>query len=108
MKRPANIRILGKRFSLQFVPADHEGLKDGPDDCEPGMGRQETDNQRMFVREGQPLDSEQDTVLHESLHCIDEMLELGMTEEQVTKLALGLTAVMKDNPGLMAYLRRKT
>ena len=107
MKRPERIRILGKRFALHFVDKNHEGLKDSPEDDDPGMGRQDTDKQEMFVRQGQPLDSEQDTVLHEITHCVDEMLDLGLTEDQVTKLAMGLLAVLKDNPALIRYLAAK-
>lgn len=107
MKRPARIRLLGKPFSVDFVALDHPGLRDSPEDTEPGMGRQETDNQRIFIREGQPLESEQDTVLHEVIHCIEEMLGLDMTEEQVTKLAMGLLAAIKDNPSFVRYLAAK-
>jgi hypothetical protein len=107
MKRPAKIRILGKPFKVEFVPKNHDGLKDGPDDDDPGMGRQDTNRQEIFVREGQPLESEQDTVLHEVIHSVEETLELEMTENQVTKLAIGLLAVIKDNPGFVTYLRRK-
>jgi hypothetical protein len=107
MKRPARIRIIGKPFKVEYVPADHAGLCDGPDDKEPGIGRQETDNQRIYIRDGQPIESEQDTVLHEVIHCVDETLDLELTEDQVTKLATCLLAVLKDNPALAAYLKNK-
>jgi hypothetical protein len=107
LKRPERIRILGKPFKVEFVAKDHDGLKDGPEDDDPGMGRQDTDQQEIYIRSGQPLESEQDTVLHEVIHSVEETLELGMTEDQVTKLAIGLLAVLKDNPSFVTYLRRK-
>jgi hypothetical protein len=105
--RPAKIKILGKPFAVSFVPADHIGLKDGPDDGEPGDGRQDTSKQEIYVRDGQPLETEQDTVLHEVIHSVEETLDMGLTEDQVTKLATVLLAVVKDNPSFVRYLASK-
>lgn len=104
MKRPSRIRILGKPFKLEFVPIEHIGLRDNAEDNDPGMGRTSPERQEIFVRTGQPLESEQDTVLHEIIHCVDETLGLQMNEYQVTLLATGLLAVLKDSPGLRSYL----
>ena len=95
MKRPERIRILGKAFRLTNEVADDLN------------GECDTDTQTIAVRDGQPLESEQDTLLHEVIHAIDEAMDAKMKETQVKKLATGLLAVMKDNPGLTAYLRRK-
>jgi hypothetical protein len=99
VNRPARVRILGKPYSIKYVVAEplDEGL----------MGECDTDKQTVLIREQQPLESEQDTVLHEILHAVDEAMGLKMKEAQVKGVATGLLAVMKDNPGLVAYLRRK-
>lgn len=99
MKRPSRVRILGKPYTIQYVAAAplDEGL----------MGECDSDKQQVLIRESQPLESEQDTVLHEILHAIDEAMGLKMKESQVKGTATGLLAVMKDNPSLVAYLRRK-
>ena len=107
MKRPSRIRILGKPFTIEFVPIEHRGLYDNPEDNDPGMGRTSPERQEIFIRTGQPLESEQDTVLHEIIHCVDETLGLQMSEYQVTVLATGLLAALKDNPGLRSYLCAK-
>ena len=104
MKRPARIRILGKPFKVEFVPIEHIGLRDNAEDNDPGMGRTRPERQEIFIRSGQPLESEQDTVLHEVIHCVDETLGTSMNEYQVTILATGLLAVMKDNQNLLRYL----
>jgi hypothetical protein len=99
LKRPERIRILGKKFSVRFLigaPLD-DGLN----------GESDSDNQQILIRDSQPLESEQDTVLHEILHSVDEAMGLKMKESQVKGAATGLLAVMKDNPSLVAYLRRK-
>jgi len=69
-------------------------------------GECDVDKQQIFVRDGQPLESEQDTVLHELLHAVDEAMGLKLKESQVKGAATGLLAVLKDNPSLVTYLRR--
>ena len=107
MKRPARVRILGKPYKVEFVPIEHIGLRDNEEDPDPGMGRTSPERQEIFVRTGQPLESEQDTMLHEIIHAVDETLGLQMNEYQVTVLATGLLAALKDNPGLRSYLCAK-
>ena len=107
MKRPARVRILGKPYKVEFVPIEHVGLRDSADDNDPGMGRTSPERQEIFIRTGQPLESEQDTVLHEIIHAVDETLGLQMNEYQVTVLATGLLAALKDNPSLRSYLCAK-
>jgi hypothetical protein len=46
-------------------------------------------------------------LLHEVCHAVDDAMDCKMKETQVKKLATGLLAVLKDNPQLAAYLRRK-
>ena len=96
MKRPERIRILGKLFKVTNGPLD--------DDLN---GECDTDTQTLAIRDGQPLESEQDTVLHEVIHAIDEAMGLRMKEAQVKGCATGLLAVLKDNPRFGSYLRRK-
>ena len=98
MKRPEKLKILGKRFSVGYVTdAMSEDLN----------GECDTDKQLISIRDGQPLESEQDTLLHEVIHAIDEAMTINMKEAQVKGSATGLLAVLKDNPALSTYLRRK-
>ena len=80
MKRPARIRVLGKPITVHYVPAGDEKLKDGPEDTEPGMGRSDGSKQEIAVEEGQPLETEQDTLLHEVLHIIEEYMGMDVPE----------------------------
>lgn len=97
--RPSKLRILGKPFRLEFG--------NGPPLGELDMGDCNTEGQVLTIREGQPLENEQDTVLHELIHALSDSMEIKLKEHQVTKLATGLLAVLKDNPRFSAYLRRK-
>jgi DNA gyrase inhibitor GyrI len=46
----------------------------------------------------------QDTLLHETIHAIDETLITGMTEQQVSNIASVLLAVLKDNPEFTSWI----
>ena len=107
MKRPETIRILGKRVSVKYVPAGDILLKDSHDDPEPGVGRSDSTKQLIGIEDGQPLESEQDALLHEVMHMLEDWMGIEISEDAVTKMATGLIAVLKDNPKLAAYLKRK-
>jgi hypothetical protein len=98
--RPGRIRILGKPFKVEF--SNGPPLEDGD------MGDCNTEGQVLTIRDGQPLENEQDCVLHEAIHALSDYMEIKLREGQVTKLATGLIALLKENPSLMAYLRKRS
>ena len=96
--RPEKLKILGKPFQIRWLT---EGMDvDLNGECD-------SDKQAISIRDGQPLEQEQDTLLHEVIHAIDEAMGLKMKEAQVKGCATGLLAVLKDNPRFSTYLRRK-
>jgi hypothetical protein len=40
-------------------------------------------------------------LLHESLHAIDNLYLIGLSEEQIHRLAVGLRSAVDDNPDLL-------
>lgn len=97
--KPSSVRIIGKTYKVLYAsgkPLDDDNL-----------GELDHDKQRIHVRTGQPLEQEQDTLLHEVVHGIDHEMNLNMSEKQVRGLATGMLAVLKDNPRLLTYLRGK-
>jgi hypothetical protein len=103
MIRPLRLEILGKWFGVAYINPDHVAWKG-----EDLAGRVDPDRQRILIREGQPLESEQDTVLHEVIHAVDAAMsgeeDQELDEAQVTRLATGLLAVFKRNPGFTKWL----
>jgi hypothetical protein len=95
--RPERLKILGKPFTKWLTEELSPDL----------VGECDTDRQVISIREGQPLESTQDTLLHEVCHAIDEAMDIGLKETQVKKIATGLLAVLKDNSRFGPYLRRK-
>ena len=97
--RPAKVKILGKPYKVHFVT-------DAPLD-EDDMGECRASEQAVYVKEGLPLEAEQDTLLHEVIHGVEWEMDLKLKESDVKKLATGLLAVLKENPRFSAFLRRK-
>jgi hypothetical protein len=67
-------------------------------------GLMQLDSQDILVREKTALGYMQDTLLHETIHAIDETLVTGMTEQQVSNIASVLLAVLKDNPEFTKWI----
>lgn len=100
MKRPTKIKILGKAYRLQYVTGEPLG-EDELGMCDPNV-------QAIYVRDGQPSEVEGDTILHECLHALESLLELKLRHEDVVRITTGIHALIRDNPGLLAYLRSKS
>lgn len=105
--RPVKVRFLGKPIEIRYVPAGDELLKFGPQDEHPGSAISYPDRQLIAVEDLQPLASEQDAILHECIHIVEDFMDIKVSEKAVTKLATGLLGLIQDNPKLVTYLRRK-
>jgi hypothetical protein len=100
-KRPERIKIISKRFTIEYVK-EGEGELDVDH-----AGECRTMEQRILIEEGQKPDTQKDTVFHEVLHAISDEMGLELTEEQVSGGAKGVLAVLMDNPSFARYLLRK-
>jgi len=98
LKRPLRVRVLGKRFTVEWCDEGNTSL----DDC---YGIADSANQKIYIQTGLPVETEQDTVLHEVMHCIEEAMGLDLDEMVIKKMATGILAVIKDNHGFATYLR---
>ena len=107
LTRPERVKFLGKPIAIQYVAVGDPLLKFGPDDDHPGVAISYPDRQLIAVEDGQPLASEQDALLHECIHIIEDYMDIRVSEKAVTKLATGLLGLIQDNPKLVTYLRRK-
>ena len=97
--RPSAVRIIGKTYGISYVngkPLDDDDL-----------GEFDPFKQRISVRESQPLEQEQDTVLHEVIHAISHEADINLQEKQVRPLATILLGILKDNERLVSYLRKR-
>lgn len=63
----------------------------------PAWGYANLDMSILQIEEAQPPRRMTETFLHEVLHLVDHDRSIGLTEEQVCKLAPGLLALIVDN-----------
>ena len=100
-KRPERIKIISKRFTIEWTKA-------GGDLPEDHMGECRTYEQRILVEDGLQYDTQKETLFHEVLHAISDEMDIELTEEQVTGASKGVLAVLMDNPSFARFLLRKT
>ena len=91
MEIPKRLKILGKYFKIILTEEGDYGSCD-IEKCEISL-RTTQDPQQM-----------RDTLLHETLHAISDMLDLKYTEKQVHLGATGLYALLHDNKHFSKWL----
>ena len=92
---PSSLKIIGKEYTVQLLSAEEF----------PGSyGETHTAQGVIKIRTGQTLYDEADTLLHETIHALDERFQLNLTERQVYCTTVGLLSLLKDNPDMLQYL----
>ena len=100
MKRPASLKILSRKWEVEYATESKALDKDE-------IGCSDAEKQHITIKEGLKADQERSTVLHETIHAISDTLGLGLTERQVQGMETGLFAMNRDNARLFSYLRGK-
>lgn len=91
---PEVVRVLGRDVVVDVV-----------DELPRAFGEYDYETQIVRIVRGQHPAFEADTLLHELIHAIDDVMQLGLKERQVHCVASGVIALLKDNPDLFEYLR---
>ncbi|AUO78191.1 hypothetical protein RSEGYP2_32 [Ralstonia phage RsoP1EGY] len=95
--RPHSLRIMGRKFRVSYK-----------DDLDGDLGYCEPTKCKIEIENGQHPVEEADTVLHEVLHAVFYLMDIGLSAEEeehvVRKVVTGLTQVFQDNPRLLTYL----
>ena len=97
MPLPKVVRVLGRDVPVVVV-----------DDMPMSFGEYDYETQIVRIQAGQQPAFEADTLLHELIHAVDDVMQLGMKERQVHCVAAGLIALIRDNPTLLEYLNHAT
>lgn len=96
VERPTKVRIFGRDFSIHYIPNSSLGVD--------RMGYCEWTKQKISVEDGLTPIEEADTVLHEVIHGLDDVMGLKLEEDQVKCLATGILGILQDNPEFAKYL----
>jgi hypothetical protein len=105
MKRPRRVKVLGRTYTIEFLPTGSPILVN--DDDENCLGRVDHNAQQIAVDDKQVLEAQQDTVLHEVLHAIENTLNLDVEENTIHLFATGVLAVLRENPEVTRFLLSK-
>lgn len=89
------IKILGKTYAVSGAESLHA---DGR------IGQHSSNKLEMKYCTEQAEEQCKDTMLHESIHAIDYILQLGLREKQVHCLSAGLLEMLKANPKFTRWL----
>jgi len=93
MTIPSSLKIVGREYSVVKV-----------EEYDEQVGGVDFETSTIVVKDKQQRLLEADTLLHESLHVIDEIFQLELSERQVYCITSGLIALFRDNPTLMLYI----
>ena len=94
--RPAKLKILGKKWSVDYKSMEKDEL-----------GECDLENQSITIKDGLKTEQETSTLLHECIHASSDSLGLNLTEKQVQGLETGLFDLNRSNPRFFSYLRKK-
>lgn len=90
-----SITIFGKPYIVSYVDTVDE--EDSSGECDPRSGE-------IKILKTMCDAQKKDTLLHEILHIISGELRLGVSEKQVSSLAVGLYSAFKENEDLMKII----
>ena len=88
------VKIGYKRFKVSRV---EEEVVHGNRVC---YGRIDLDNDEIVLSKLYSQSQQECVLIHEVLHGIDDVVEAGLSEEQVRKMGKGLYMFIQDNPNL--------
>lgn len=90
MKIPMEIKIGYRDYKVKFVSDLNDGSK-------VLYGQVKWDEEIIELNQEVCENQKKCTLLHEVIHAIDEMEDIGLTEEQIVKLGKGMYKFIKDN-----------
>jgi hypothetical protein len=91
------MRILGKNFAIVFEPVN-ELTSSFLGHCDPSKCE-------IILQKGLTVDTANETLLHEVIHAVADLLGIAINEQQVTALSSGLYAVLSDNGIPFEYIK---
>jgi hypothetical protein len=93
MNIPSSLKIVGREYDVVKLDYDNDQV-----------GGVDFDSCTIGIKSGQQKLLEADTLLHESLHIIDEIFQLDLSERQVYCVVSGIMALLRDNETLLPYI----
>lgn len=99
--------MLGQIYRVRVITERATGFEAGD------YGACDSDKKLISIVAGRSLGNDQDTLIHEIFHAVafemnvEDVGTQSSEERWIQAFATGWLAVLKDNPGLVSYLRGK-
>ena len=93
MTIPSLLKVVGREYNVVKI-----------EEYDEKVGGVDFENSTIVIKDGQQRLLEADTLLHESLHIIDDIFQLELSERQVYCITSGIIALLRDNPALVSYI----
>lgn len=93
MQIPESVQVGPFRYTVEWV----DDLADEADRNRKLYGQCRYGEQKILMSKHVNPDSNLATFLHEVCHAIDFMMQAGLKEKQIDRLATGLALVLRDN-----------
>ena len=101
---PKTIRIIGKEYKITYTK-HYLKYKEGRE-SRLALAIHYGNEGRIKAKVDKLCKDEvMNSLLHESFHGISHRLRLGLKENQVDKLSIGVQALLKDNPKIYELLK---
>ena len=91
MNIPKTVNILYKGYNVENVDNLHN---EGGD----LYGQIDYLNEKIYLNSASSEEQKKATLIHELMHGLDEMFNIGLKERQIEKLGNAVYMLIKDNP----------
>ncbi len=90
-----NLRIFGKKITIKTGPLLHD---------EQSCGSYQGMRSRIEIDPAAEAQDQGTTLVHEIVECVNRELGLRVPHEALTQIAIGLYAVLRDNPDVAKHI----
>ena len=94
------LKICGFKFNIIYKDA----IVEEGSSC---LGVCKSDSNTIEIRSGITGQRENEVILHESLHSISDIMNLGLTENQVNALGVTLVSFIANNKGFIKKILKE-
>lgn len=103
MTKPSTVKIGAHRYTVSY----HDVLYDSGKD-KTYLGQCDDDNCEIHIMHGRAESQVAETFMHEVMHAICLDRDIALVDHDVDQIAVGMLAVMVDNPDLFGdtFLKR--
>lgn len=100
MKIPKKVIICGQTFDVVY-------MKELSEDGQKLLGKIDTSDNKIYLKNGMAKDREAEVFLHECIHGLDENLDIGLGEKRVGILGVTIYSFLKTNNFIKDDKRKK-